>query len=191
MGDLEIWFLAVALAMDCFTVSIASGIILKKIEWKTIGLMSFCFGLFQTVMPVIGWLLTNRFRSLIENFDHWVAFGLLLFLGARMIWENIRENKEEAHFTPSSLKVILTLAVATSIDALAVGISFVCLGMDKFNLILYPISVIGLVSFLFTLVGSFIGIFIGRRFNWPVGMIGGLILIVIGFKILLEHLNII
>ena len=191
MGTFEIWFLAVALAMDCFAVSIASGIILKKIEWKTIGFMSFCFGLFQAVMPVIGWLLTNRFRSLIENFDHWIAFGLLLFLGGRMIWEDIRKNKNEAHFALSSLKVILTLAVATSIDALAVGISFVCLGMNEFNLILYPVSVIGLVSFVFALVGFFIGIFIGRRFNWPVSMIGGLILIVIGFKILLEHLGII
>ncbi len=191
MGSLEIWLLAIALAMDCFAVSIASGIILKKIDWKTIGIMSFSFGLFQALMPTAGWLLTNKFSTLIEGSDHWIAFGLLLFLGGRMVWEDLKKNKEEECFNPTSLKVILTLAVATSIDALAVGISFACLGMNSAVSIVYPVCIIGLVSFLMALLGSFIGIFVGRRFNWPVGMIGGLILIVIGFKILFEHLNLI
>lgn len=189
MEELEIWLLAIGLAMDCFTVSIASGIILKKMDWCAMGKMAFFFGMFQAVMPIIGWICTCKFSSLIEHYDHWIAFALLVFLGGRMIWEDIKGANEKAGFNPSHLKIILTLAVATSIDALAVGISFTCVGMITFASIVYPVCIIGLVSFLFSWLGSFIGVFVGRRFNWPVGIIGGLILIGIGCRILLEHLE--
>ena len=128
MTNLEIWLLAVSLAMDCFSVSITSGIILRRVCWKTFLTIGFFFGLFQALMPLMGWFATNHFHSLIEQYDHWIAFGLLFFLGVRMIKESFGDE-EEHHFNPTRLLVVLTLAVATSIDALAVGISFACTGM--------------------------------------------------------------
>ena len=123
MSTFEIWLLAASLAIDCFTVSVASGIILRRIEWRTFFTMAFFFGFFQALMPPIGWSGANHFSHLIEAYDHWIAFGLLAFLGIRMIREYFKDS-EECSFDPTRLKVILTLAVATSIDALAVGISF-------------------------------------------------------------------
>lgn len=129
MTQFEILLLAIGLAMDCFTVSIASGIIQHKMIWKTCLLITIFFGLFQGFMPLLGWGGTLHFLSLIESFDHWIAFGLLTFLGGKMIIESFQEE-ERHHFDPSKLLVILTLAVATSIDALAVGISFTCIGLN-------------------------------------------------------------
>jgi putative Mn2+ efflux pump MntP len=188
MSTFEIWLLAVSLAMDCFSVSITSGIILRRICWRTFLTMAFFFGLFQGVMPLIGWFGASRFYSLIEQFDHWIAFGLLFFLGVKMVKESF-DKDEEHHFNPTRLPVILTLAVATSIDALAVGISFACIGMDTFRSILWPIIVIGIVSFLFSVLGCFIGIFFGKRVNLRAELWAGIILIGIGVKILMEHLS--
>ncbi len=188
MSFLEVFLLAIGLAMDCFTVSIAAGIILKRVQWRPMLVMSISFGLFQAIMPLIGWGCTNAFSSLIESFDHWIAFGLLAFLGGRMVWESFKGDEECYHFNPFSLKVVFTLAVATSIDALAVGISFACLGMSTLPVILPPVTLIGFVSLVLSLVGLFIGIFFGKRFNWPVERWGGIILIAIGCKILYEHL---
>lgn len=123
MTGLEIWLLAIGLAMDCFAVSIASGIILKRTRWRPMLIMAFAFGLFQAIMPLIGWMCVKTFSHLIESIDHWIAFGILAFLGGRMIWESFKEECCQL-FNPASLKVVLTMAVATSIDALAVGISF-------------------------------------------------------------------
>ena len=128
MSNLEIWLLAVSLAMDCFSVSITSGIILRRVCMKVFLTIAFFFGLFQGMMPVIGWFGASRFYHLIEQFDHWIAFGLLFFLGVKMVKESF-DKDEEHHFNPTRLPVILTLAVATSIDALAVGISFACTGI--------------------------------------------------------------
>jgi putative Mn2+ efflux pump MntP len=189
MNYFEIILLAIGLAMDCFTVSIASGIILKRPQWKPMLSMALLFGLFQAVMPLIGWLCTNHFRSYIESFDHWIAFLLLAFLGGKMIWESYHEDDEGGDSrSPFSLLMLLTLSVATSIDALAVGISFACLGMGAFTDILMPIIIIGIASFLFSLLGLGIGLFFGKRFDWPVERWGGIILILIGIKILCEHL---
>ena len=124
MTGLEIWLLAIGLAMDCFAVSIASGIILKRTRWRPMLIMAFAFGLFQAIMPLIGWMCVKTFSHLIESIDHWIAFGILAFLGGRMIWESFKEEECCQLFNPASLKVVLTMAVATSIDALAVGISF-------------------------------------------------------------------
>ena len=151
MTNIEIWLLAISLAMDCFSVSISSGITLRKICWRTCLVMSFFFGLFQALMPVMGWFCANKFNYLIENFDHWIAFGLLTFLGIRMIKEGV-SKEEKGSFNPKKLRVILMLAVATSIDALAVGISFACTGMDTFSSILSPIIIIGFVSFVLSII---------------------------------------
>lgn len=188
MNYFEIFLIAIGLAMDCLAVSIASGIIIKKIEWRTMLTMAFFFGLFQAAMPFIGWLFASRFSHLIESVDHWIAFLLLLFLGGKMIIESFKEEDCKKDFNPASLKVVLALAIATSIDALAVGVSFAFLGMNTVDTILMPISIIGLVSFLMSLCGLLFGIFFGCRHNMRVELWGGLILIIIGCKILIEHL---
>lgn len=189
MSALDLWLLAIGLAMDCFTVSIASGIILKRIEWKPILSMAFCFGLFQALMPLISWALFVRVGSLLQQIDHWVAFGLLLFLGGNMIREAFNKE-EEHHFNPHRWVVILTLAVATSIDALAVGISFAFIGFNTLTSMVYPLVVIGLISFVFSLVGSGLGIWfgIGIAKKLKPELLGGIILIIIGCKIVIQHL---
>ncbi|WP_302430420.1 manganese efflux pump MntP [Phocaeicola coprophilus] len=187
MSILEIWLLAVSLAIDCFTVSITSGIILHRIRWGIFLKMAFLFGLFQAAMPFLGWLGASRFNHLIETYDHWIAFALLAFLGIRMIREHFKDE-EERSFDPIRMKVILTLAVATSIDALAVGISFAFTGFRTLSSLLYPLTAIGIASFVISLAGSLIGVFFGKRFNLRVEIFGGLVLIGIGVKILFEHL---
>lgn len=188
MTGIEIWLIAIGLAMDCLAVSIASGIILKKIHWKTMLTMALFFGTFQALMPFIGWLTASRFSHLIENIDHWIAFSILFFLGIRMIIESFKEEDCKKNFNPSCLKVVFTLAIATSIDALAIGISFAFLGMKTAGCILSSILIIGFVSFIMTLGGLLFGIFFGCRRNMKVELWGGFILIAIGIKILIEHL---
>lgn len=161
MSILEIWLLAVSLAIDCFTVSITSGIILHRIRWGIFLKMAFLFGLFQAAMPFLGWLGASRFNHLIETYDHWIAFALLAFLGIRMIREHFKDE-EERSFDPTRMKVILTLAVATSIDALAVGISFAFTGFRTLSSLLYPLTAIGIASFVISLAGSLIGVFSGN-----------------------------
>lgn len=188
MTHIEAWIMAFALAMDCFAVSVASGIVLRRVKLRPMLTMAFFFGLFQAVNPVIGWLGTDYCRVLIEDFDHWIAFGILAFLGARMIKESFA-CEEERHFNPESLKVILTMAVATSIDAFAVGISFSCMGILDVADLVYPVAVIGLVSFLMSMAGLFFGIKCGCRYagRLRAELWGGIILILIGVKVLFEH----
>lgn len=190
MTGLEIWLLAIGLAMDCLAVSIASGIILKRIQWRPMLVMAFFFGLFQAIMPLLGWLGASIFSHLIESVDHWIAFAILAFLGGRMIKESFKEEDCCQRFNPASLKVVITMAIATSIDALAIGVSFAFLGIKSCSSILYPVGIIGFVSFLMSLIGLIFGIRFGcgiarklRAELW-----GGIILILIGTKILIEHL---
>ena len=190
MTGIEIWLLAVGLAMDCFAVSIASGIILKCVRWRPMLTMAFAFGFFQAMMPFVGWMFANTFSHLIESIDHWIAFGILAFLGGRMIVESCKEEECRNTFDPTSLKVVLTMAVATSIDALAVGVSFAFLGVRDYSAILSPVAIIGLVSFVMSLIGLLFGIRCGcgiaRRLKAELW--GGVILVLIGVKILVEHL---
>ena len=190
MTGLEIWLLAIGLAMDCFAVSIASGIILKRIQWRPMLTMAFAFGFFQAIMPFIGWMCANTFSHLIESVDHWIAFAILAFLGGRMVYESFKEEGCRQEFNPASPKVVLTMAIATSIDALAIGVSFAFLGIRDYRAILSPILIIGLVSFIMSLVGLIFGIRCGcgcarklKAERW-----GGIILIIIGLKILIEHM---
>ena len=190
MSNIEAWILAFALAMDCFAVSIASGVILKRIKWRPMLLMALSFGLFQAVNPIIGWVGTDYCRHLIESVDHWVAFGVLGFLGARMIMESFKEE-EKKRFNPRRYKVIFTLAIATSIDALAVGISFSCMGYETVASLCYPLGVIFLVSFVMTIVGLALGLKCGNGFakRLRAEMWGGIILLLIGTRVLIEHLT--
>lgn len=190
MTQLEVWFLAFSLAMDCFTVAVATGIMQQRVRVATWLTMSVLFGLFQGVMPLFGWLGTSYFYNLIGQFDHWIAFGLLSFVGGQMIFEGMKGGDNQHHFDPTRLSVMLALAVATSIDALAVGISFTCVGMTTWEQVSAPVVIIGLVSLVMSLVGYGIGVVFGRRFRFPVEPIGGLILLAIGCRILYEHLAI-
>ncbi len=187
MTTLEIWLTALALAMDSFTVAITAGLILKKIQWRHFLTIAFFFGAFQALMPLMGWSGSIYFYRFIENFDHWIAFAILIFLGVKMIREGIRDD-DENHFDPTRLGTVLVLAVGVSIDALAVGISFTCIGMDTFSSILYPLVAIGITSFVMALGGCFVGSLIGGKLKFPVEPLGGVVLIVLGAKILCEHL---
>ena len=195
MNSLDIWLLAVALAMDCFTVSIVSGVILsdrfRLFSKEGLGVfrMAFLFGLFQALMPLIGWFATSRFSEHLEAVDHWIAFALLAFIGGKMILESFQEEKEPS-FNPQQLRMQLLLAIATSIDALAVGISFACTGYHQLAQLAVPLWIIGIVSFLFSLSGYMLGARFGKSITRKLRpeLLGGIILVVIGVKILMTHL---
>ena len=182
----DILLLSVALAMDCFAVSIVSGVVVRRWLWAPMVRMAVLFGLFQALMPLIGWLATSRFRQYIEDYDHWVAFGLLTFLGVRMIIDS-RRPPQEQHFNPLRLSVQLTQAVATSIDALAVGISFAATGYGASQLT-FPLLAIGAGSLVLSVAGCLLGIRFGQDISRRLQpeLLGGLILLFIGVKILFE-----
>ena len=196
MNLLDIWLLAVALAMDCFTVSIVSGVILSNrsplFSREGLGVfrLAFLFGAFQALMPLIGWFATSRFSEHLEFIDHWIAFALLAFIGGKMIKESF-EEEQKSTFDPQRLHTQLLLAVATSIDALAVGISFACTGYEQLSQLWMPLAVIGMVSFLFSLLGYWAGYHFGRGIisRFKPELIGGVILILIGVRILMSHLG--
>ncbi len=189
MSIFDILFLSVALAMDCFTVSIVSGVLIRKRLWGIILWTAFLFGLFQALMPLLGWLATSGFRQYIEAYDHWIAFGLLAYLGIGMIRESSKPE-EEHHFDPCSLKTQFVQAIATSIDALAVGISMSMTGYTHFHQLFFPLIAIGLGSFLLSIIGYLLGIRFGHsiRRRLKPELLGGVILLFIGFKILFTHL---
>jgi len=188
----DIVMLSVALAMDCFAVSIVSGVMMtawQRSKLQVILRQSVLFGLFQALMPLVGWLATSLFAHYIEAYDHWIAFGLLVFLGGRMIRSAFQPD-DAGHFEPSRWLTGVTLAFATSIDALAVGISFAMTDYKSLASLLMPLVVIGIGSFLFSITGHLLGIRFGseiRRRLQP-ELFGGIILIAIGVKILVTHL---
>lgn len=186
MELVTIIFLAFGLSMDALAVSISSGLVIPDVN-RSHGLrIGFFFGLFQGLMPVIGWLAGTSVRGLIASFDHWVAFLLLGLVGAKMIHEALTDHASGTPMNPLDMRVLLTLSVATSIDALAIGLSFALLHISPFPAVL----IIGLITFLV----SGAGVYLGKRATAFVGkfveILGGLILIAIGLKILLEHLQI-
>ena len=189
MSFFDIVMLSVALAMDCFAVSIVSGVMMGRHWWRIILRLSLLFGIFQAAMPLVGWLCTSYLAQYIEAYDHWIAFGLLVVLGGRMI-RSAFQPEEANHFEPSSWATGVTMAFATSIDALAVGISFAMTGYKSLSSLLMPLVVIGIGSFLFSVAGHLLGI----RFGWKIRrrlqpeLFGGIILIAIGVKILLTHI---
>jgi manganese efflux pump family protein len=179
--------IAVALAMDCFAITLGLACGARGLTMKQVLRMAACFGGFQFVMPVAGWLAGDRLLGLIKSFDHWVAFGLLALIGGRMIYESFGMSEEEKACRPDQTQGsrLLLLALATSIDALAVGLS---LGVVRTS-ILYPAVIIGATSFVLTIVGAKLGPVVGRIAGRRAELLGGLILIVIGVKILVEHIG--
>jgi len=183
--DIVTILIALGLAMDSFSVSITRGFINTKTRLLIEALKTgFFFGLFQAVMPIIGWLAGLSIIDFISGFDHWIAFGLLTFIGLRMIYESISKESKQVVYS-SSLKVLLILSIATSIDALAVGLSLSFLETS----IVTPAIIIGVITFSL----SFLGVFIGEKFGSyfeKIGVLGGVILIIIAIRILVEHLGI-
>lgn len=184
MGITTIIFIAIGLSMDAFAVSITSGLVIKKLKINHALIIAAFFGLFQAVMPLAGWIAGLSIINLISGVDHWVAFGLLSFIGFKMIYESFRLGSDKKEFNPMNIYVLLILSIATSIDALAVGFSFAILKV----FIVIPIIVIGAVTFFFSFIGVFIGGRYGHFFEKKIEFLGGLVLIGIGIKILLEHL---
>lgn len=189
MGIVELLLIAVGLSMDAFAVSICKGLGMKKVNLKVAFVLALFFGGFQALMPLIGWALGSQFLWLISPIDHWIAFVLLAVIGGKMLWEALHDEEGEDDGKPADkidLGEFFILAVATSIDALAVGISFAALAVD----IVPSILIIGVVTFCFTIAGVFVGNFFGSRYEKPASIVGGVVLILMGLKILLEHLGI-
>ena len=181
----EILLLAVGVSMDAFAVSIGKGLSARKVSWREVLSAGLWFGGFQALMPVIGYYLGVSFADLVEKVDHWIAFALLAFIGGNMIREALQEGDVSGADDSFRFRTMLVLAIATSIDALAVGISFAFLRNP-----LWPaVGIIGLTTSLFSAAGLIIGKRVGRRFHKGAEILGGLILIAIGLKILIEHLT--
>lgn len=186
MGIFEILLIGLGLAMDAFAVSICKGLSMKKMNWKNAIIIALYFGIFQALMPIIGYFLGTTFSSLVENIDHWIAFILLVIIGGNMIKDSFDDECEKRN-EKVDFKTMIILAIATSIDALAVGVTF---AFFKTNIVL-AISIIGMITFILSLIGVKIGNRFGDKFQNKAELIGGIILIIIGSKILLEHLGII
>ncbi len=176
--------IALSLAMDAFAVSTACGVQIGVVRYRQVLRVALAFGFFQFIMPVIGWLAGSVLSSWLLAVDHWVAFGLLALIGARMMWESFRHNPSAPAKDPTRGWNLLVLAVATSIDALAVGISFAFLGTS----IWFPSLVIGIVAAVLSAIGALFGCRLGHRFGVWAERAGGLVLIGIGVRILVEHL---
>lgn len=187
---IEFLLIGIGLSMDAFAVSICKGLAMRKVNKKQALVIGLFFGGFQALMPFIGWALGIQFQSYITNIDHWIAFVLLVFIGGKMIVEAVKPEKEEAVEVmdpPLDIKEMFLLAIATSIDALAVGVTFAFLDYP----IVEAISIIGVTTFVISTGGVYVGNFFGSRYKNKAELAGGLILVLLGVKILLEHLGII
>ena len=198
MGIIELILIALGLSMDAFAVSVSKGLAVPKIDWKKCLLVGIYFGIFQAGMPVIGYILGERFKHQIEQYDHWIAFILLAFIGGKMLIESLSKEKEsQSHLEKNDLEKtdnnafgvskMLVLAIATSIDALATGVMFAFIKVE----ILLAAVLIGITTFVLSAAGVKIGNTAGVKYKSKAEMSGGIILILLGTKILLEHLEII
>lgn len=188
---MQIWELvlvSLSLAMDAFAVAMCRGVEMKKFNIKHALAIALFFGGFQALMPFIGWLLGKQFASYIESFDHWIAFALLAAIGGKMFFDSFKKEETAAGITEKlNLPQLFVMAIATSIDALAVGVTLAFLGAN----IAVSVSTIGGITFGISLLGVIIGNRIGAKFKNKAELIGGIVLILMGIKILLEHLGII
>lgn len=184
MDYYQIFFIAAGLAADSFAVSVSSGAIIEKLHLRHAMRIAVFFGFFQGIMPWIGWKIGSLAAGMIRSVDHWLAFAILFFIGSKMIYESRKlEEEMEKTIDPLNIYILFTLAIATSIDALAVGVTFSFLNIS----IIEPVIIIGIVTFVFSLAGTYIGEYFGHVFEDKIELVGGLILIGIGTKILLEH----
>lgn len=190
MGIVELFLIAVGLSMDAFAVSVCKGLGMKRINFKVAVVLALFFGGFQALMPVIGWALGSQFLRLISPIDHWIAFILLAIIGGKMLWVAFHDDEDDSDDSSDAnvidLGEYLMLAIATSIDALAMGISFAALSVN----IVAAASFIGVITFVLTVAGVAVGHFFGARYEKPATIVGGVVLILIGLKVLLEHLGI-
>ena len=186
MGLTEIIILSIGLSMDAFAVAMCKGLSMRKMSWKKAIVIALYFGIFQAVMPLIGYGLGIKFQQSIANIDHWIAFILLTIIGINMLKEIWSEAESESNDN-IDFKSMIVLAIATSIDALAVGITFAFLNV---NLIL-AVSLIGIITFIISVIGTKIGNRFGDKYERKAEIVGGIILIFLGIKILLEHIGII
>lgn len=185
MSLITVFFIAVALAMDAFAVSITSGVTICRMHLRHALRIAAFFGGFQALMPILGWSLGRFAADYIMAYDHWIAFLLLAFVGGKMSWDALMngDDEDDVRKDPLNLYILLTLAFATSIDAAAVGISLSFLKVD----IIEPSIIIGVITFLISLAGTFIGCRFGDKFGSKIEIVGGLVLIGIGIKIVIDH----
>lgn len=184
MGLIELFLIAVGLSMDAFAVSVCKGLAMPKCTFKKVAIVGLWFGGFQALMPAIGYILGAQFQEAIASIDHWIAFVLLALIGGNMIHEALDNDEEEADAS-LNVKTMFLLAVATSIDALAIGITFAFLKVN----IIPAVCFIGIVTFIISFAGVKIGSVFGARYKNKAEIVGGVILILLGLKILLEHLG--
>ena len=185
-----VFLTGIALSMDAFAVAICKGLKMQKLNYKQIGLIALFFGGFQAIMPFIGWALGHSFKEYIESFDHWIAFALLAFVGGKMAIESFKTEEDDCDCNIFDVKELFVMAIATSIDAMAAGIAFAIDGINTLPDILWSISVIGITTFILSAIGVLIGHKFGAVYKSKAELAGGIILILIGVKILLEHLGI-
>lgn len=189
MGLLELFLIAVGLSMDAFAVAVCQGLCMPKLNLRHGAVIALFFGGFQALMPLLGWVLGSQFASYIQNIDHWVAFVLLALIGGNMIREAMSPEDEETACAVDyrlDYKQLFLMAIATSIDALAVGVTFAFLRVK----IVPAVTLIGCTTFCLSLVGVVVGNFFGARYKRRAELTGGIILVLLGLKILLEHLGI-
>jgi len=184
MGLIELFLIAVGLSMDAFAVSVCKGLAMPKCTFKKAAIVGLWFGGFQALMPAIGYILGAQFQEAIASIDHWIAFVLLALIGGNMVHEALDNDEEEADAS-LDVKTMFLLAVATSIDALAIGITFAFLKVS----IIPAVCFIGIVTFIISFAGVKIGNVFGARYKNKAEIVGGVILILLGLKILLEHLG--
>ena len=177
-------FIGIGLSFDSFAVSVSCGLMKPEIRFKNAAVIAFSLAFFQAAFPVLGWLVGTSLKDLIASIDHWIAFGLLAFIGVKMMIEGIKEDGVLKNFNPFQISVLLGLSIATSIDALVVGLSFGFLDMP----IWFPVLVIGVVTFIASMLGMLFGKYIPAKRSHQSLIVGGVIVIAIGIKILVEHL---
>ena len=185
MGLLELFLVAVGLSMDAFAVAVCKGLALRKVNWRQMALVGLWFGGFQALMPLLGYFVGVQFKDQITFIDHWIAFALLAVIGGNMVWESF-SKEEECPDASLNVKAMLPMAIATSIDALAVGVGFAFLDVN----IGAAVSFIGVITFLLSMVGVKVGSLFGAKYKSKAELVGGVILILLGLKILLEHLGV-
>lgn len=189
MGFYEIFLTGIVLSLDAFAVAVCKGLNMRKINYGQTFLIALFFGGFQALMPLIGWFLGDRCEKYINSVDHWIAFGLLAVIGGKMVWEALFEKDEVKENKPFSIWELFVLAVATSIDALAVGIVFAL--TPKETNIVSAVIIIGCTTFVLSAVGVAIGNRFGSKYQNKAELVGGIVLILLGIKILLEGLSVI
>lgn len=195
MGIIELLLLAIGLSMDAFAVSVCKGLAIKKVDFKSACICGVWFGGFQALMPFIGYLLGANFERYINAIAPWIAFVLLVLIGANMIREALADGEDEVCNAGLDVKTMFLMAVATSIDALAVGITFACVPVDIFAVsqlvnTVFGVLIIGVSTFLISCFGVKIGNVFGVKYKTKAEVVGGIILVCIGVKILLEHFGV-